>query len=84
MIRTRNGFMAKATVAVVAGRVVNEEIWVYGQTRKQVEKELAALERINAEMLAYVAEVRAARLADAKAYLERRAARTSTQLGLGF
>ena len=84
MIRTRNGFMVQVTIAVVAGRVVNEPMWLTYQTRKEAARAVQDQERVNAEALQWVAEVRAARLAEVASYLERRAARSGAQLSLGL
>lgn len=63
------------TIAVFAGKVVNETATEVHATRKAAERSLAKWDRINAENLAWLADVRAARLAAANDYLANRAAR---------
>lgn len=76
-----NRYVLSFTIAVVAEKVVNETATEIHKTRKAAEYSLAKWDRRNAENLAWLADVRAARVAAANDYLASRAARSvSTQL----
>jgi len=76
-----NRYVLTFTIAVAAEKIVNETATEVHATRKAAERSLAKWDRINAESLAWLADVRAARVAAAKDYLASRAARSvSTQL----
>ena len=75
-------YLAEFTIAVVAGRVVNEAASTVCKTRKAAETEIACWDRRNAENLADLANIRASRKAEVEAYLATRATRSNAQLSL--
>ena len=76
-------FQVTGTIAVIAGKVVNEPFERCFRSRHEAEIVAERTDRQNAEALAYVAEVRAARRAAVEEYLAKRAERpASRQLSL--
>lgn len=72
-------FQVSGVHAVIAGKIVNEPFERFFRTRREAEIAAERTDRINADGLAYVAEVRAAREQEAREYLARRAARPANQ-----
>lgn len=74
-----NRFVVEGVIAVIAEKVVNEPFANVYRTRREAEIAAERSDRINAEALAYVAEIREARAAAAANYRAARAARANTQ-----
>ena len=83
-----NRFAVEGVIAVMGGRIVNEEYCRVHTTRNAAEADAAKLNRQNAEALAELAAYTEARRADVVSRLaarnDRRAAATETQSSFNF
>ena len=78
-----NRFLVDGVIAVIAEKIVNEPFATVYRTRREAEIAAERSNRINAEALAYVAEIRAARIKAANDYIAARDARpANTQMDM--